>query len=169
MHFYAERMDGMTEFQAEQIENLRKQGVGYRSIGTIVGLSRDIVRNYCKSKGLDGYASDITVNIQEQMALGKACWCCGKPIAQTRTGRPRKFCSDRCRRTWWAAHPEAGNHKAEATYHMTCAYCGKPFISYGNKNRKYCSHPCYIRDRFWREEDGREPYVKPARKEERHE
>ena len=46
----------MAEFQAEQIENLRRQGVGYRSIGTIVGLSRDIVRNYCKSKGLDGYA-----------------------------------------------------------------------------------------------------------------
>ena len=62
----------MTEFQAEQIENLRKQGVGYRSIGTIVGLSRDTVRNYCKSKGLDGYASDITVNIQEQMVLRKA-------------------------------------------------------------------------------------------------
>lgn len=62
----------MTEFQAEQIENLRKQGVGYRSIGTIVGLSRDIVRNDCKSKGLDGYASEITVNIQEQMALGKS-------------------------------------------------------------------------------------------------
>ncbi len=95
----------MTEFQAEQIENLRKQGVGYRSIGTIVGLSRDIVRNYCKSKGLDGYASEITVNIQEQMALGKVCWCSGKPITQTRTGRPRKFCSDRCRRAWWAAHP----------------------------------------------------------------
>ena len=46
----------MAEFQAEQIENLRRQGVGYRSIGNIVGLSRDIVRNYCKSKGLDGYA-----------------------------------------------------------------------------------------------------------------
>lgn len=152
----------MTEFQATQIENLRKQGVGYRSIGTIVGLSRDIVRNYCKNKGLDGYANDLKVNIQEQMSQGKACWSCGRKIDQPHTGRRRKFCSETCRREWWKAHPEAGRHSEDASYHLTCSYCGKAFISYGNKNRKYCSHSCYIRDRFWREEDGREPYVSPA-------
>ncbi|RXM53885.1 RNA polymerase subunit sigma-70, partial [Clostridium tetani] len=32
-------------------------------------------------------------------------------------------------------------------------YCGKEFSAYGNKNRKYCSHNCYIRDRFWRDEE----------------
>jgi len=32
---------------------------------------------------------------------------------------------------------------------MTCARCGKEFTSYGNKNRKYCSHDCYIKARFW--------------------
>lgn len=157
----------MTEFQAAQIRNLRVQGVGYRGIATIVGLSRDIVRNYCKSQGLDGFATDLTVNMKEQMENGKACWCCGKEIKQPYTGRRRKFCSDKCRREWWAAHPEAGRHKEAAYYHLTCEYCGKTFVSYGNKNRKYCSHHCYVRDRFWRDEEGREPYVSP-KKEENH-
>lgn len=42
-----------------------------------------------------------------------------------------------------------------------CANCGKPILDYARKKRRYCSHECYIRDRFWRLEDGREPYVPP--------
>lgn len=36
----------------------------------------------------------------------------------------------------------------KANYSCTCAFCGKQFTSYGNKHRKYCSHACYINDRF---------------------
>ena len=36
-------------------------------------------------------------------------------------------------------------------YEYTCAHCGKPFTAYGNKGRKYCSHECYIADRFGEE------------------
>ena len=46
------------------------------------------------------------------------------------------------------------NKSEAATYKYTCPYCGKKFTPYGNKKRKYCSHNCYIKDRFWREEDG---------------
>ena len=35
----------MTEFQEKQIRDLRLQGTGYRAIASVVGLSRDIVRN----------------------------------------------------------------------------------------------------------------------------
>ena len=125
----------MTDFQAKQIRELRMRGVGYRAIASVVGLSRDIVRNYCKGHGLDGYASALTLNMKEQMASGAACMCCGKQIVQAATGRKRKFCSDKCRREWWSAHPEA-------------------------------IHECYVRDRFWREEEGRESYVGPAGREE---
>lgn len=37
----------------------------------------------------------------------------------------------------------------------------REFFSYGNKGRRYCSHACYIHDRFWREEEGREAYTGP--------
>ena len=29
-----------------------------------------------------------------------------------------------------------------------CPVCKKTFTVYGNANRKYCSHECYIEDRF---------------------
>lgn len=156
----------MTDFQVKQIRELRMRGVGYRAIASVVGLSRDIVRNYCKSHGLDGYANELTVNMKEQMQQGKVCLCCGKEIKQPKTGRKRKFCTDTCRREWWSAHPEVINKRDTAFYKKTCTYCGNPYTVYGNQNRKYCSHECYVHDRFWREEEGREPYVSPAQSEE---
>ena len=61
----------MTEFQAEQIENLRKQGVGYRSIGTIVGLSRDGI--IVKAKGW----MDMPVILQ---LISRSRWLWEKPV-----------------------------------------------------------------------------------------
>lgn len=49
----------MTNDQKEKITELRKIGIGYRSIAMASDLSRDIVRNYCKAQGLDCYGSDI--------------------------------------------------------------------------------------------------------------
>ena len=144
----------MTEYQESQIRGLRMRGAGYKAIASATGLSRDIVRNYCKSHSLEGLASEFTMNMKEQIEKGLACAGCGRPLEQPRTGRRRRFCSDQCRRHWWAAHPEQSAHSAEATYHGTCAYCGQPFQSYRNQTRKYCSHECYIRDRFCRPENG---------------
>ena len=142
----------MTDAQAAQIKELRMGGMGYRTIAEAVGLSRDIVRNYCKANGMGGYVVATVKNLQERLEAGAICICCGKEITQPENGRPRKFCSDRCRRQWWKTHPEAGNRKA--VYTKVCAYCGRSFDSYGDNRRKYCSHPCYIKDRFWRDEDG---------------
>ena len=45
----------MTNEQKEKIIELRKLGIGYRSIATAMNMSRDKVRNFCKAQGLDGY------------------------------------------------------------------------------------------------------------------
>ena len=156
----------MTNIQAKQIREFRMKGVGYKAIASVLGLSRDVVRNYCKSHGLDGYAAEVAVNMQEQIQQGSTCLCCSQVILQQNMGRKRKFCSDKCRREWWVVHPEASQKKETAIYEKTCAYCGKAFTVYGNKYRRYCIHECYVHDRFWREEEGREPYVSPARYEE---
>lgn len=55
----------MTDVQAAQIKELRMQGKGYKSIATAVGLSRDIVRNYCKANGMEGYGEALAFNLQE--------------------------------------------------------------------------------------------------------
>ena len=156
----------MTDFQEKQIRELRVRGIGYRAIASTVGLSRDIVRNYCKKHGMDGFAEELTVNLKEQMQQGIACIACGREIHQPTTGRPRKFCSEECRRQWWKVHQSQLKRRPTAYYRKVCPYCGKEFLAYGNKNRKYCSHECYVHDRFFWEKEGREPYVGPARMEE---
>lgn len=88
---------------------------------------------------------------KKQMSSEMVCRQCGRPLVQNRTGRRRYFCCDPCRRAWWREHPEKLHHSPEATYIITCKQCGKKFTSYGNRNRKYCSHKCYIYHRFYLE------------------
>ena len=78
----------------------------------------------------------------------KMCPNCGGKVIQPKTGRRRKFCSEQCRREWWSAHPEDIMRQESANYHLTCAYCGRPFISYGKKDRKPISgDPPYAQNR----------------------
>lgn len=58
----------MTEIQAALIEEMRMQGKGYKAIASAVGLSRDIVRNYCKAKGVEGYGETVALNMQKRLA-----------------------------------------------------------------------------------------------------
>ena len=148
----------MTNIQEQQIREFRMKGAGYKAIASVLGLSRDVVRNYCKSHNLDGYAPEVALNMEERKQNIQNCPLCKKIIKQPNTGRRRKFCSEKCRRLWWSEHPETSNRKATAVYKLTCIYCGQVFTVYGNKKRKYCCHECYVHDRFWRKEEGREPY-----------
>lgn len=146
----------VTAYQERRIRELRYRGVGYRSIAAELGISRDTVRNYCVSHELRGLATELSNTDKREV-----CPCCGGKIIQPRRGRRRRFCSDTCCRKWWAAHPEAIRQSPEAQRHLKCVYCGKEFIVYGSATRRYCSHNCYIRDRFWRAEEGREAYLPP--------
>lgn len=57
----------MTEIQRVQIEALRMQGKGYKAIASAVGLSRDIVRNYCKANGMEGIGEAAAINMQNRL------------------------------------------------------------------------------------------------------
>ena len=57
----------------------------------------------------------------------------------------KKFCSDSCRYKWWRNNT-IDNRKCVKI--SICKKCGKELKCYDNKNRKYCSHACYIADRF---------------------
>ena len=137
----------MTDYQKTQIEQLRGRGAGYKLIAAMTGLSRDIVRNYCKSHRLTCDAESES-NLRERIKQGLVCKNCGGPLTRAHTGRPRSFCSDACRSAWWTNHKNVLNRNPEATYAFTCLNCGKPFTAYGNSKRKYCCHECYIEHRF---------------------
>ena len=132
----------MTDVQKRKITAMRAAGIGYKKISAELGVSRDSVRYFCKIAGLDGEA--VTVDDGGPLF----CEHCGSVITKSPRGRARRFCSGECRRAWWSAHPEARSPKPDAVYSFVCAGCGRAFESYGNKNRCYCTHGCYIKYRF---------------------
>lgn len=132
----------MTDKEKQQIAVYREQGLSYTKISNKMNLSINSIKTYCKRHGLGGVrAFDMTGEV-------KICSCenCGKPVKQNPGRKQKRFCSDKCRNTWWNAHMDLV--KKKANYECICMKCGKSFISYGNKERKYCSHECYIEDRF---------------------
>ena len=138
----------MTDAEKQQIQELRINGDGYKAISTVLGVSRDIIRGYCKRNGLDGDSKLISLNLEEKKSQNLICTCCSKPIKQMKHGRIRRFCSEECRRKWWKENDDKRNKKEGAIYKYICPCCKKEFECYGNKKRKYCSHGCYIKSRF---------------------
>lgn len=116
------------------ITKLRLEGYSYKEIADALKISINTVKSFCRRNGLTG-TSEKKKHI---------CINCGTEIDEG-----KKFCSSKCRQEWWNNNLDKVNRKAY--YNFTCSYCHKPFNSYGNKNRKYCSHECYIKDRFGHE------------------
>ena len=120
----------MTSEQKQAIQSLRSQGQTYNYIAAGLGMSINTVKTFCRR-------NDLAID---------RCKLCGKPLVHIEKHKPKTFCNDRCRLAWWKANREQMNKKA--IYHFVCRRCGKPFDSYGNRGRKYCSHACYIAERF---------------------
>ena len=139
----------VTALQEEQIRLLRAQGVGYRQIANQLNLSRDAVRYYCKVNNLNGQGEAVQANIQRIMTDDTVCSYCGGFLVQPKTGRKRRFCCEACRRKWWGQNRDKIRKGAGAIYGFTCKRCGKEFTAYGNSHRLYCSHECFISDRYW--------------------
>ena len=133
----------MTNDQRMRITELRRQGCGYTAIANALGLSKDSVKAFCRNHGLAGVMAPNRASIQ---ANPNACQNCGAPLTHLPGAKKKKFCCPTCRKAWWSAHPEY--LKQKAIYSDTCPACGRPFTAYGNSHRKYCSHACYIADRF---------------------
>lgn len=127
----------MTDAQKEKIRFWRMEGLGYGAIAVRLGISENTVKSFCRRNRLSGVA------VKEAPFR---CRQCGQPLELRPGRRGRKFCCEACRRAWWKAHPGLVDRKA--FYLLTCVHCGREFKSYGNKGRKYCSHACYIAERF---------------------
>ncbi len=133
----------MNKVQLNELMHLKNQGRSYGEIASALSLSKGTVKSFFSRKK------------QKSEEIHTVCKNCG--TALDRISGNRKFCSDSCRYKWWRQNTE-GNRK-----HLKisiCKNCGKELKCYDNKNRKYCSHACYIDDRFKRQarsvtDDGR--------------
>jgi endogenous inhibitor of DNA gyrase (YacG/DUF329 family) len=124
----------MMDKQKQQIIALRRNGAGYGTIASQLGVSINTVKSFCRRHSL---AAPPTDHLCEQ---------CGRPITQNPGRKRKRFCSDACRNKWWNSHLDLVKRKA--VYTFTCPACGKKFNVYGNSHRKFCSHACYIAYRF---------------------
>ena len=132
----------MTGTQKQQIHFMRGKGESYAKIAGALGISINTVQSYCRRNNLTGnFPKSMPETVSPDF-----CKQCGKELVRKPGVKARKFCSDECCAAWWAAHPERLNRKA--LYSFTCPACGATFTAYGNSRRKYCSHACYVADRF---------------------
>jgi len=134
----------MTDSQINQITIMRQQGASYSAIAKAMKLSQNTVKSYCLRHDI----RNLSPGARKTYAIGDITQCenCGGEVEQYSLKRYKRFCCDACRNTWWNHHPNLITRKA--VYEHTCKHCGRPFRAYGNARRKYCSHECYIADRF---------------------
>lgn len=136
---YDEEVQKVTDEQKEKIVRFRRMGRSYAEIGKEIGVSKDTVKSFCRRNSLT--SAELTAIDDTDR-----CRECGVEIKQQPKMKKQIFCCKACREKWWTEHPD--QIKRKAVYEFICAGCGKPFTAYGNRKRKYCSHECYIRDRF---------------------
>jgi endogenous inhibitor of DNA gyrase (YacG/DUF329 family) len=135
----------MNDRQKDQITRMRANGAGYRTIAGKLGISANTVKSYCRRNGLGGVAKPKRKAV---VYSGEVSYCqnCGAEIRQLAKRKRKRFCCDKCRNQWWNAHLDLVDRRALHT--RVCPVCGKEFEVYGSAPRKYCSHACYIKDRF---------------------
>jgi endogenous inhibitor of DNA gyrase (YacG/DUF329 family) len=133
----------MTNLQKEHITVLRERGASYSKISAALNISENTIKSFCRRNNL---GINSAIYNSETKIIETYCKLCGKELNQTPKGKKKKFCSYSCRMEWWKTHPNSVIRKAN--YSFTCHYCKNEFTAYGNKSRKFCSHACYINDRF---------------------
>ena len=131
----------MTNEEKHIVIAMRSGGCGYTAIAKATGLNKDTVISFCRKEGMGGVLADT-----EQIQDTEHCPECGRLLEQKAGVKRRRFCSTECRVKWWSKHPEALSRKAAQS--VKCHCCGRRFTAYGSASRKYCSHQCYVADRF---------------------
>ena len=132
----------MTDIRKDKIHRMRADGTSYSIIAAFLGISENTVKSFCRRNRV----GSTVAKPMEMPEDDNHCKNCCKHLVQVPKQKPKKFCSQECRLIWWNANRDKIVKKA--FYEFKCKYCSVPFKSYGNRHRLYCSHRCYVSDRF---------------------
>lgn len=125
----------MTEIQKQQIQTMRSNGLVFADIADKLHLSVNSVKSYCRRNA-----------IWKQENTAALCKHCGAVLNNTPGHRQKTFCSAVCQQKYWWENRNLMHHHALIS--VTCPACGKSFTAYKGHHRKYCSHACYVADRY---------------------
>ena len=86
----------MTDKQKQAIRDMRGQEFSYRVIADSLGLTYNTVKSFC-------HRNNLTYPSQPDEAGGKRelCKYCSAILEHTKGSKPKTFCGDRCRYSWW--------------------------------------------------------------------
>ena len=104
----------MTADERIKLIRMKNEGCKYREMAQKLNISESAIKSFFKRNHSN-------------------CPVCGTIVAD------KKFCSDKCRTTWWRKHP----HKTTGMIECKCISCGRTFYAFPSKQRKYCSKQCY--------------------------
>lgn len=124
----------LSQHQKDSIMAFRYEGCSYQTIADTLNLSANTVKSFCRRNTLK--------TTQDDAATENICKNCGTPLVQTAGAKPKIFCSDNCRYAWW------NRQRSRRPYQLTCCHCGRMFISFGNRKRKFCGRECYNLSRY---------------------
>lgn len=113
---------------------LRQQGESFAGIARLLSLSPNTVKSICRRSGIQAGA---VPNPDSSL-----CKNCGKPLVQIPGKKQKTFCSTDCRTAWW------NKTRSRKPYRLICYCCGREFISFGNRRKKFCSRECYRVSRY---------------------
>lgn len=112
----------MTNEQKQEIYQLKNAGENITEISRKLDIPMNTIKSYLRMNKNESY-----------------CPVCGVVLVHKPHKKKKKFCSDKCRMTYWR-----NNHtKTDTMIPIICAGCGRKFYAYKSKKRKYCSSLCY--------------------------
>jgi len=129
----------LKEKQIEQLKALRRHGLTYQQTADALGLKLGTVKAYC-------HRHPEMENQQEEQTKADVCPYCGQLIVNTPKAKRKRFCSDSCRYNWSYRHRMLVNPMV--SHFVACICCGTRFSCYLKRSKKYCSHACYIKQRY---------------------
>lgn len=134
---------GLTDEQKEKTLMLRADGVGFQRIANELGLKRDQVRDFTRTKAGQQMAlfMDLDLNLisRENKNDAKVWECRECAITYLRKDsdiNSTTYCSDRCKKDYWNRRKRETRKKKE----FVCRHCKEVFVRDGNQ--VYCSDEC---------------------------
>lgn len=115
----------MTEHESKKIIELKEKGNSYNDIAELLGLSVGAVKSF----------------YSRHKPQQSKCLQCGAEITQKPHRKEKKFCSDKCRISWWNQHPQLGRRSHHQT--QICRQCNRTFDIFRKGQRKFCCSECY--------------------------